>query len=107
MKHYILFIVVGTLIFFSCASQKKAHNSLPQSNYTTDYIVPEKEKAVVTDSVAVPEIKTHIVKKGESLWVIAKKYGVTVRDLVEANHIADKNIIMVNQELIIPDKKKR
>ncbi len=106
MKYYILLIVAGTLIF-SCASKKKVHDSLPQSNYTTDYIVPEKEKAVAADSVTVQEIKTHIVKKGESLWVIAKKYGVTVRDLVEANHIADKNVIMVNQELIIPDKKKR
>ncbi len=106
MKYYILLIVAGTLIF-SCTSQKKVHDSLPQSNYTTDYIVPEKEKTVVADSVAVQETKTHIVKKGESLWVIAKKYGVTVPDLVEANHIADKNIIMVNQELIIPAKKKR
>jgi len=31
------------------------------------------------------EVKTHVVEAGESLWTIAKKYNVSVNDLIEAN----------------------
>lgn len=106
MKGLILFTIIA-IGLYGCASQKKVPEAIPQSSYTTDYTVTEQENVVPADTLATPKIKTHIVKKGESLWVIAKKYGVTVSDLVEANHIADKNVIKINQELIIPEKKRQ
>ena len=42
---------------------------------------------------------TYTVKSGDTLSGIAKKYGVSVDDLVEWNAIKDKNKINVGQEL--------
>lgn len=44
----------------------------------------------------------HVVQPGETLFRIAQTYGVTVDDLVAANNLADRNLIHVGQELIIP-----
>lgn len=46
--------------------------------------------------------KTHVVKSGENLTVIAKKYGTTVEVLVALNNIKNKNLIRVGQVLNLP-----
>lgn len=43
----------------------------------------------------------YVVKKGDSLYNIAKKYGVTVDSLIKANGL-DSALIYPNQVLIIP-----
>lgn len=45
---------------------------------------------------------THVVLSGETLSEIAAKNGTSVRSLVEANGIADANLIVVGQTLMIP-----
>jgi LysM repeat protein len=42
----------------------------------------------------------HVVKKGESLWTIAKKYSVTVDSIKDANNIKG-NDLQVGQSLKI------
>ena len=44
----------------------------------------------------------YIVKKGDTLWQIAKRYGSTVEDIVRTNGIEDENVIQVGQKLFIP-----
>ena len=44
----------------------------------------------------------YIVKKGDSLWNIAKKFGSTVDDIARANGIEDTNLIMPGEKLYIP-----
>ena len=46
--------------------------------------------------------KYHIVKKGETLWRIAKNYGVSIGALRETNELNGSNLICVGQKLIIP-----
>ncbi len=43
----------------------------------------------------------HKVKRGESLSLIAKKYGVTVSQLMRLNHLRNANRIYVGQRLVI------
>jgi superfamily II DNA helicase RecQ len=45
---------------------------------------------------------SHEVKRGETLAQIAKQYGVTVADIVEANGISNPNVIPVGKVLVIP-----
>lgn len=45
---------------------------------------------------------THVVRSGETLSEIAARNGTTVRSLVEANGLADPNLIVVGQTLKIP-----
>lgn len=47
-------------------------------------------------------ILMYIVKKDDTLWKIAKKFGSTVEDIVRTNGIEDENKIEVGQKLYIP-----
>jgi len=44
----------------------------------------------------------HEVAKGETLSVIAKKYGLTVNDLTKANNITVQKALLVGQSILIP-----
>lgn len=48
-----------------------------------------------------PQIK-HTVKRGETLYAIAIKYGTTIAKIADANNIPNPNMIDVGQVLIIP-----
>ncbi len=51
---------------------------------------------------AQPTGPVYIVQSGDSLWSIAERFGVTVNDLVNANHLADANAIKTGDALVIP-----
>lgn len=46
--------------------------------------------------------KYYIVKKGDTLTSIAKKYNLTIYDIARVNNINNINLIFINQRLIIP-----
>ena len=48
------------------------------------------------------KINTYTVKSGDSLYSIAKKYGVTVDELKKANGLTSNNLNL-NQKLVIPE----
>ncbi len=58
------------------------------------------------ESVAVYEqsVRKHTVKRGETLSIIAKKYGVTIEAIVKANKISNKNVIHTGEVFVIPAK---
>ncbi|MDQ0217834.1 LysM peptidoglycan-binding domain-containing protein [Peribacillus cavernae] len=43
----------------------------------------------------------HVVKQGESIWYIAKLYGVPIQELKKANH-NDNNVVEPGDKLVIP-----
>lgn len=45
---------------------------------------------------------THVVQPGESLGFIATQYGVSAAAIIEANNIANPNVIRVGDRLVIP-----
>ena len=47
---------------------------------------------------------THTIQRGETLGVIAKKYGLTASALATHNGIANPNRVKVGQKLTIPAK---
>lgn len=48
--------------------------------------------------------KTHIVKKGETLYSVARTYNVSVKELAGINHFSTETHIKIGQKLVIPDK---
>ncbi|MBF2112589.1 B domain-containing protein [Staphylococcus schleiferi] len=50
---------------------------------------------------AMPKASTHVVKPGETLNEIAKANNTTADQIAKDNHLADKNVIMPGQELVI------
>lgn len=57
--------------------------------------IPNGDEITDTDEI------TYIVKSGDSLWSIAKKYNISVNDLKQANNLTG-NGLSINQKLIIP-----
>ncbi len=51
-----------------------------------------------------PVVRTHTVRRGENLATIARKYGVSMAALVQANGLTNPNNVRVGQVLIIPAK---
>ncbi len=45
---------------------------------------------------------THVVREGESVIRIAEKHGVTLQEIVEANHLNNPDLIFPGQKLAIP-----
>jgi len=49
------------------------------------------------------EGEIYIVKQGDTLFIIAQRFGVTIAELVAVNDIVNPDQLEVGQELIIPD----
>ncbi|GAB1488001.1 hypothetical protein MASR2M8_04440 [Opitutaceae bacterium] len=47
---------------------------------------------------------TYVVVKGDSLWTVSKRHGVTVAELAAANNLMTNATLQLNQKLIIPQK---
>lgn len=62
--------------------------------------VPAPTRPVVT---AVGKGNTHAVVAGESLWVIARREGVSLDALCAANGLERNAVLRVGQKLVIPD----
>jgi LysM repeat protein len=49
---------------------------------------------------------TYTVQKGDSLWSVSKKYGITVDELKKANNLSS-NLLNIGQVLIIPSEESK
>ncbi|MFJ7369770.1 LysM peptidoglycan-binding domain-containing protein [Lysinibacillus sp. NPDC098008] len=50
-------------------------------------------------------MRIHIVQKGDTLWKIAKEYGISFEDLKRLNvHLANPDYIVPGMEIILPEK---
>ncbi len=63
--------------------------------------------ALIFILVSTSSALTYTVKRGDSLGKIAKKYGVSVKKLIQANNLKRPYIIRPGQKLKIPVKEKR
>jgi LysM repeat protein len=59
------------------------------------------QTAPVTD---VQQVTTHTIAPGESLWVIARKHGITVAEIEAANNLKSGAVLAVGKKLVIPAK---
>jgi len=94
---FLLIIVSFTLN--NCASKKSAQKQRqPQeASGVSDDNARSKDANALTN-------KVHEVQKGETLSIIAKKYGVALEDLVKINNIENPDMIVVGQKLYIPEQ---
>ncbi len=84
----------------------------PGGSYYTEYTTLDKTKssprqAVKRDEPSLDKTSSyqqHTVKRGDTLWVISRKYGCTISELVAENNISRRSILKIGQILKIPVK---
>ncbi len=76
-------------------NELKALNNLTSNNLSIG-----QRLRVVSESL--PSINTYTVQKGDSLYSIAKKFGITVDELKKANN-KTSNLLTIGETLNIPD----
>ncbi|MEA3459079.1 MAG: LysM peptidoglycan-binding domain-containing protein [Chloroflexota bacterium] len=59
-------------------------------------------KLIIPGGEPIPPSRTYIVKPGDTLWAIAIRFGTTPWAIAVANDLADPNLILVGQRLLIP-----
>ncbi|WP_369945064.1 peptidoglycan DD-metalloendopeptidase family protein [Vitiosangium sp. GDMCC 1.1324] len=96
-----LFVLLALLGTTGCALVPK---SAPPSALAPASEVPPVELGELREPHPEPELVSvrHKVAPGETMYRIARTYGITVEELSEANGIDDPRTLSVGQELLIP-----
>ncbi len=114
-------LLLGTLLLIGCGSSPTASPaSSPQATLSlatlgatavmTPAVPPSSTVAVAPTATAgptatdtaTPEPQEYTVQSGDTLSLIAYRFGVTLEDLAKANDITNYNDIWVGQVLVIP-----
>ncbi len=87
-----------TLVFVAavgCAARASVHAAVPS-------VPPAPAAPAVAGPTTTTDGVIHVVEPGQTLWRIARAYGVGVEAVQQANHIADPSRIENGQALRIP-----
>ena len=57
------------------------------------------------DNLSAANHTSHIVKKGETLWTIARQYNLTMDSILTTNNITNPELIYIGQQIKIPSYK--
>ncbi len=68
-----------------------------------ELIIPRAGASVSSAKTRLPASRVkHIVQKGETVWSIARKYGVKTEEIIKANNLKKPDQISPGHELIVP-----
>lgn len=100
------------LALFSCLEYEDLQRLNPSLIYPYtpygrqyDLRIPEGTEDTVyeaLDSLNIIAADIYVVKKGDTLWAISRRYGLTVNDLCEANNISETGILSIGTKLFVP-----
>lgn len=103
-KLFLIFILNSTFIL---AKQDLRFKIKEKNNENIKILIVKegREKEKKPKEREKPSIKNseniYVVKSGDNLTLIAKKFNLSVEYLIEINNIKNKNLITVNQKLIL------
>ncbi len=90
--------------FISCAPARSPSARSPSARITKR--IPEK-RISNSPSTSLNKKIPYVIKKGDSLWQISKKYGVSPKRIMKENNIASAHNLKVGQKIFIPRTSQR
>lgn len=104
--------VTGDYTVYTISKGDSLYSIAKKYNITVDALVKynnlSSTNLKVGEQLLIPisesKLNTYTVKSGDSLYSIAKKYGITVDELKKANGLTSNNLSL-NQKLVIPETK--
>ncbi len=102
-----LLVKKGTTIIVKPAAAPVDSTAVVAADSSALAVSTESIVASKADTTAVQQVadQVHIVKKGETLSSIARKYGTTAAALASYNHISNINAIQIGQRIKIPARR--
>lgn len=97
-------VVVGGLILSAGCGTTRPPVSEPEPQVVMPPLEPVKEPVVMEVKTPVAEVqtKTYVVKSGDSIGMIAKRFKVPSKDVMKLNKITNANKIRIGQKLTLP-----
>lgn len=97
MRHLASTLVGGLLLLAGCETLE----TLPEADVPA---APAPRRYAAPPPLPSPSFQGsyHTVRRGETLWGIARSYGLHVQQLVAINRLSSKTPLRVGQRLIIP-----
>ena len=83
-------------------SPRPAASNLPSATAIPTPEVTPTTGPAPTSTPAPPQARTYVVQPGDTLAAIATRFGSSVPAIQEANGLADSNVILIGQVLVIP-----
>ena len=79
----------------------------PVTPYGRNFIlrIPQGKEEDVANAISrMSSLQTeiYIVKQGDTLWGISRRYGLTVKELCETNNISETDILRIGTKLFVP-----
>jgi spore germination protein len=69
--------------------------------------VPNPDHLVPGQTLVIPIIGSfYTVKKGDSLWIVSRKFSISIQELAHINHITVNQPLYIGMRLYIPEQKK-
>ena len=96
MRRGLCAVAGAALLLAACAHRRQAPPAPPPAGPPVPLTDPEPH--VEPDLVGV----VHVVKRGETVYRIAKAYGIPARELMEVNDLRDPRRLEAGMELFIP-----
>jgi len=93
------FISIGEII------KIPSHEDAVTETDIVEHKVIDEKNTIPNNNISQPENSESIVyevKAGDSLWNIARKYGVSVELITDVNNLKDKDLLSLGQKLEIP-----
>lgn len=100
---WLALVCLAWIVSPGCSSWKRPADTDPAARSAS--VSDSPSRPAVGEVPGAPSAVFHRVGKGETLWRIARAYGVRWQDLAEANGITDPRAVPVGFELFIPGGK--
>ena len=87
-------IITGKYLIIPIPGKDVSYYNFSQSQQSQNRVLKNAKKVI------------HIVQKNDSLWKIARKYSVTIKNIIKWNHLPSKTIINIGDKINIWQKNK-